>query len=279
MSFQAGASAPDPVIGTRVGGYTPMSLLGSGGYGSVYRAIAEDGTVVALKLARLQGDETAQLRFRQEAEIAQTIVHPNLVPVLATGEHEGLPFMAQAFVDGGSLEQRLKRDGPLDVASVVRVCEQSAGGLEALAAAGIFHRDIKPANILLDRQGEAYVTDFGLAKDSQRAGFTAPGQTLGSMDYMAPEQIRGEPLTAAVDVYALGCVVYECMSGHPPFADRKGMDVLWAHLRDEPADPCAERPDAPAGFSAALLRALAKAPADRPTAGEYARGLREAAGS
>lgn len=281
MSFQPGRSASNSRIGTQVGGYTIMSLLGSGGYGSVYRAVGQDGTQVALKLvlAEHAHDETLGLRFAREAQIAQTIVNPHLVEVFATGVHEGLPYLAQKFIDGGSLETMLKREGTLPIATTVGICEQVASALDALAAAGIFHRDVKPANILLDRQLQAYLTDFGLAKDSQGANLTAPGQTLGSMDYMAPEQIRGQAVTAATDVYALGCVMFECVSGHSPFASRKGMEVLFAHLRDDPGDPCAERADAPPEFVEQLLLALAKDPDARPaSAGAYARGLRQAAG-
>jgi serine/threonine protein kinase len=284
MSFQPSEPSRerlDPRIGGRIGGYLIVSVLGSGGYGKVYLATAPDGTQVALKLVRKQSvqDETFRLRFIREAEIASTVVNDHLVPVLGMGEHDGLPYMAQKFIDGGSLEQMLERYGRLDVPWTVHVCEQAARGLDALAAAGVFHRDVKPGNIMLDTEGKVYVTDFGLAKDTGAVGLTQPGQTVGSMDYMAPEQIRGQALSAAIDVYALGCVMYECMSGHPPFSDRKGMDILWAHLRDEPADPCAGREDVPREFVTELLRALAKDPADRPaSAGEYARSLRVSSG-
>ena len=141
------------------------------------------------------------------------------------------------------------------------------------------HRDVKPGNILLDLAGKAYITDFGLAKDSQGTALTRPGQAMGSMDYMSPEQIRGEPVTGASDVYSLGCVVFECVYGWPPFADREGMRVLWAHLQDEPPDPSGERPDIPPGFTQAMTAALRKQPAERPrTSREYARSLSQAAG-
>ena len=154
-----------------------------------------------------------------------------------------------------------------------------ASGLDALHAQGLFHRDIKPANILVDEAGTAYITDFGLAKDSQGSLLTRPGQAVGSMDYMAPEQIRSEGITAATDVYALGCVMYECLGGAPPFADRQGMRVLWAHLQDAPADLATRRSDLPAGVTAAIMQALAKDPAERQqSAGELARQLRAAAG-
>jgi serine/threonine protein kinase len=198
--------------------------------------------------------------------------------VVDTGEHDGLPYMAQRFIEGMSLDEKLKRDGPLDVPTAVQICTDVAAGLEALWGAGMVHRDVKPANILLDESGRAYITDFGLAKDTQGSLLTLPGQALGSMDYMAPEQIRGEQVGAATDIYALGCVMYECMCGRPPFAEVQGMRILWAHLQDPPPDPRSVRADIPEGFSQTLLVALEKDAAKRPqTAGEYARMLADAA--
>jgi len=141
------------------------------------------------------------------------------------------------------------------------------------------HRDVKPANILLDRTGKAYITDFGLAKLSDGTVLTRPGQPLGSIDYMPPEQIRGEPVTGAADIYSLGCVVFECIDGQPPFADRQGMRVLWAHLQDEPPDPSVTGGDIPPEFVRALKAALRKNPTERPrTSIDYAHSLSSAAG-
>jgi serine/threonine-protein kinase len=140
------------------------------------------------------------------------------------------------------------------------------------------HRDVKPANILLDRQSNAHLTDFGFAKVSEASLLTLPGQALGSMDYMAPEQIRGETVTAATDVYALGCVIFQCIEGRPPFSDRVGVRVLYAHLTDDPPE-LSDRGDLPPGFAEAVMAALRKDPADRPQgATEYAHMLSQAAG-
>ena len=166
-----------------------------------------------------------------------------MVPVLDSGEHEGVPYMAQPFIRGGSLQEKLEREGKLDLETAVTLCLQIAKGVGALHAHRMVHRDLKPANILLDEDGSAFVADFGLAKDLEASLITKPGQAVGSLDYMAPEQIRGEKVTSAADVYSLGCVMFQCLAGEPPFADRQGMQVLWAHLRDEPPNPCAERPD------------------------------------
>jgi len=250
--------------------------------GKVYEAASLDGTRVALKLVKADyaRDETFRRRFHREARIAQTVVHPNVVPVVATGDHNGIPYMAQRFIDGSPLDEMLKRDGTLDAAVAVRICGDVAAGLEALWAAGMVHRDVKPANILLDEAGIAYITDFGLAKDTQGSLLTLPGQALGSMDYMAPEQIRGEDLTAAADIYALGCVMFECVTGRPPFADVQGMRVLWAHLQDEPPQPSSLNDRLPAQFGETLMLALKKEAGERPqSAGEYARMLAAAAGA
>jgi len=275
-------SVSDPRIGSQIGEYNVDALLGEGGMGKVYTATGPDGGRVALKLVKddYARDETFRRRFYREARIAQTVQHPNVVPVVDTGEHDGLPYMAQRFIEGESLDDKLKREGHLDVQTTVSVCTDVAAGLEALWGAGMVHRDVKPANILLDGTGRAYITDFGLAKDTQGSLLTLPGQALGSMDYMAPEQIRGEQVGAATDIYALGCVMYECMCGRPPFAEVQGMRILWAHLQDPPPDPRSVRPEIPERFSQTLLVALEKDAAKRPqTAGEYARMLAEAAGS
>jgi serine/threonine-protein kinase len=207
-------SVSDPRIGSQIGEYSVDDLLGEGGMGKVYTATGPDGGRVALKLVKddYARDETFRRRFYREARIAQTVNHPNVVPVLDTGEVDGVPYMAQRFIEGPegagmSLDDKLKRDGTLDAQTAVGICTDVAAGLEALWAAGMVHRDVKPANILLDASGRAYITDFGLAKDTQGSLLTLPGQALGSMDYMAPEQIRGEPVTAATDIYALGCDV------------------------------------------------------------------------
>lgn len=274
------ASPSDPDIGTRIGEYQIVELLGVGGMGRVYRATAADGSEVAIKLVKSDyaRDETFRRRFIREARIAQSVKHPNVVPVVATGEENGVPFMAQRFVDGLSLEQRLKRDGPLDVPTAVQICGDVAAGLEGLWEAGMVHRDVKPGNIMLDTAGQAFVTDFGLAKDTQGSVLTLPGQALGSVDYMAPEQIRGEAVSAASDTYALGCVMYESLCGRTPFADAVGMRILWAHLRDEPPDPRKFRPELSDEFARVLLCALQKEPAQRPaSAGDYARMLSAAA--
>ena len=281
MSYDLRRLAPDDRVGTRFGTYRIEVLIGVGGMGKVYRATASDATPVALKLVKedLARDETFRRRFRREARIAQTVQNPHLVSVRDTGEHDGTPYLAADFIDGVPLDWKLESEGPLDLATAVRICAQVASGLQALWEAGMVHRDVKPANILLDLTGKAYVTDFGLAKVSNASMLTRPGQPLGSLDYMSPEQIRGEPVSAASDVYSLGCVAFECLVGRPPFGDRQGMRVLWGHLQDDPPDASLERPDVAPEVGQVIQTALKKDAGDRPqTSPEFAGALASAAG-
>jgi serine/threonine protein kinase len=266
----------DERIGTRVGRYRIDALAGEGGMAKVYEATSDDGERVALKIVKAEfaQDEGFRRRFEREGRIASTVTNPHVVPVLFAGEHEGIPYQAQQFIDGGSLDDKLRREGCLEEAEVVRICTEVADGLQALSDAGMVHRDVKPANILLDRDEHAHVTDFGLARDTNDTPLTAPGSSLGSLPYMAPEQIRGEPVTASADIYSLGCVAFECIQGRPPFGDREGMRVLWAHLQDEPPDPDRSSPE----FIHALKSALGKTPEERPSSCvEYAQALSDSA--
>jgi len=272
----------DPLIGTRFGDYQVEAILGVGGMGRVYRAISPDGTPVALKLVKidLAGDQIFRRRFDREVRIALRVTHPNVVPFVDAGEQDGIPFLVQKLIEQGTLEDRLRSQGPLDIETTVRLAVDVGAGLDAVFAQGLVHRDVKPANILLDDSGRAHITDFGLSKDLQGSVLTRPGQALGSMDYMAPEQIRGDAVTAATDVYALACVIHECLAGAPPFADRSGMHVLWAHLQDDPPDLKELRPDIPPAVADVVRAGLTKDPNRRPqTAGEFGQMLQAAAQS
>ena len=267
--------------GQAFGPYTVESTLGVGGMGRVFKANGPDGTV-ALKLVKedIARDQTFRKRFEREASIAQRVVHEHLVPVLDTGEVQGIPYLTQRYIDGGSLSELIEREGKLAPPEALDILMQVAGALDALHSQGLFHRDIKPANILIDANRAAHLTDFGLAKDSQGSLLTRPGQTVGSLDYMAPEQIHGAEVTPQTDVYALACVAFECLTGAPPYADRQGMRVLWAHLQDEPPSPLEKEPNLPPALGDAVLTGLAKDQADRPaSASAYVEGLRSAAGA
>ena len=249
--------------------------------GIVFEAEGEDGQTVAVKVVttELTQDEVFLRRFRREVEAAQRIKHDTVVPVRAPGAEGGRPELVQALIPGGSLAERITAEGKIGLASTLGLLEGAAAGIDALHTGGLVHRDIKPANILLDGD-HAYVSDFGLAKDSQASNLTRPGQALGSLDYMAPEQIRGEEVSPATDIYALGCVFIECLTGAPPFGGRPSMRVLFAHLQDPPPDLTELRPDIPAAAARAVSRALEKEPEERPTSAVgYVQTVARAAGS
>jgi serine/threonine-protein kinase len=248
--------------------------------GIVFEGTADGQDPVAVKVVttELSQDDVFLKRFRREVQAAEKISHPNVVPVLDHGEEGGLPYLVQRLIPGGSLADRLAVRGHLALDYTVTLLGAAAEGIDALHAAGLVHRDIKPANILLDGD-TPYVSDFGLAKDSQASNLTRPGQALGSLDYMSPEQIRGEDVSPATDVYALGCVMWECLTGAPPFGGRPSMRVLFAHLQEAPPDLSAVRPEISAAAARAVTRALEKEPEDRPAgAAAYVTGVARAAG-
>lgn len=260
----------EPEVGGRLGRYLLEEELGRGSMGTVYRAVRDDGAVVALKLAapELAADELYRRRFEREGRIAASFSHPHVVEVLEAGEADGRPYLVSRLVEGRSLEARIGGEGPLSDAEVVRVVSEIASALDALHERDLLHRDVKPANVLLSAGGGAALADFGLARGVADTVLTQAGRVSGTVDYLAPEVIRGAPATAASDIYALGCLAYECLSGSAPFANRPVGDAILAHLEAEPS-PLASP------LSAAVLQALAKDPVDRPpTATTYALMLR-----
>jgi Protein kinase domain len=272
----------DPRIGSEVAGFRITSVLGHGGMGTVY--VAEQSSPrrrIALKLLRpdLSADEPFQRRFVHESEAAASTEHPNIVPIYASGESDGVLYIAMRFVEGTDLRERIARNGALPPEGAVEVVSQIAGALDAAHRRGLVHRDVKPGNILLDEHGNAYLTDFGLIKRSEvSTGITKTGQFMGSIEYCAPEQIRGEEVDGRADVYSLGCVLYECLAGLPPFKRDTEIATLYAHLEQQP--PRLPEGAAPAAdLDGVLARAMAKRPSDRyPTAGGLARDARRAVG-
>jgi serine/threonine protein kinase len=266
--------------GDTLGGYRLEESLGEGGMGLVFRALrAEDGREVALKVLKIElaGDLVFQHRFRQEARAAAEVHDSHLVPIIEASEADGRHYLAVDYVPGGSLGDRISESTTLGIAELVRVVSEVAAGLDALHGAGIVHRDIKPQNILFAGDGTAMLTDFGLAKGPAYTVLTKPGQVMGTLDYLAPELIRGEPASQLTDVYALGCVAFECVTGKAPFADKGLFEVGLAHLEEPPPDPSADRPELSPAFATALLSALEKDPAQRPaSAGAFADVLRSA---
>jgi serine/threonine protein kinase len=253
--------------GHSLGPYQIEGLLGRGGMGVVYRARHEgDGRTVALKVLRdeLGADDAFRRRLSHEARAAAGVEHPNLAPVLEAGEADGRLYLAMRYVDGPSLAERLLTDGPLPPADVVRLGTDACAGLDALHRRGIVHRDVKAGNILLAPDGTAVLGGFGLAKHQAWTLLTVTGQVLGTLGYMAPELIRGGPATPVSDLYALGCVLYQSLTGTLPFVGRSIQRMGMAHLEEAPGDPGAGRADVPPALSFTVRQLLAKDPAQRP---------------
>ena len=266
-----------PNEGDCLGGYRLEVRLGEGGMGVVFRAVREaDGEVVAVKVLRedLGEDEVYVRRFEREGRSGSGVDHPHLVSVLDNGVDGGRRYLVTRFVEGASLEQVLGQ-GVLSSGGVVRLASGIGSALDALHRIGFVHRDVKPSNIMVDTNGRSLLTDFGVARGEGDTALTAAGRVVGTVDYLAPEVIRGEPATPASDVYALGCVVYECLAGAPPFAELDFNETCLAHLEAEPQDLRVRRPDVPEPLLWAAMRGLIKDPAARPgTGAAYARLLR-----
>jgi serine/threonine protein kinase len=267
--------------GVALGSYRLEQLLGEGAMGVVFRARrTSDGAVVALKVLKpaLSRDAGYRKRFHREVRVAREVRHRHLVPILEACEERGYDYLAVDYVEGISLADRIEADGPLDLADVARLTAGIGAAIDALHAAGIVHRDVKPANIMIDEAGTTLLTDFGLAKGRAYTVLTKPGELVGTLDYIAPELITGKDAAPASDVYALGCVVYEALTGAPPFGDRRLFEVALAHLQTTPEKPSAQREELPPALDPVVLQALAKEPAERPRTGTaFAHLLRAAA--
>ncbi|MCJ0875431.1 serine/threonine-protein kinase [Streptomyces sp. AP-93] len=261
------------LIGRQIAGYQIERIIGRGGMAVVYQAkdLRLDRTV-ALKLIAPERvrDEVFRRRFAHESRVAARIDHPHIVPVFEAGETDGVLYIAMRYVVGPDLRALLDREGPLPVATALRIAGQVASALDAAHEHDLVHRDVKPANILVaegtdsDHPEHVYLTDFGLTKKSLAlTGFTSAGEFVGTIDYVAPEQISGRPVDGRCDVYSLGCVVYESLAGGPPFVRDDAPALLWAHQYDEPPPLTEKRPDVPAAADAVLAKALAKVPEDR----------------
>ncbi len=201
----------------RLGEYELEVELGRGAMGTVYRARSADGELVALKVLdpALGADDAYRARFAREARVAHEVRDRHLVRILEVGDADGRPYLVLEYVSGGALSDRLRR-GALALDESLRLVGQVAAGLDALHRHGLVHRDVKPSNIMLREDGSAALTDFGVAKGAAYTVLTRPGQVLGTLDYLAPELVRGGEATPASDIYALGCVAFECLAGAPP---------------------------------------------------------------
>jgi protein kinase-like protein len=269
--------------GDEFAGHRILGVAGRGGMGVVYRALQLDlERPVALKLIapQLAEDTEFRERFGRESRAAASIDHPNVIPIYYTGEHEGTLYIAMRYVEGSDLRTLVRAEGRLDPGRAANIVNQVASALDAAHARGIVHRDVKPANVLLGAGDHAYLTDFGLTKSlTSHTGSTRDGGWVGTLGYVAPEQIRGARIDARADVYALGCVLYHALSGSPPYQRDTDEATLWAHLNDDPPSIAAHQPGVPPRFDEVLRRAMAKDPDERyPSAGDLGRAALAAAG-
>lgn len=251
----------------RIGNYEIQGIIGRGGMGIVFRAV--DSALnrnVAIKILDpgLASVAAARKRFAMEARAMAAISHEHVVPVYTVDEHRGLPYFAMEYVPGGTLESRIRKHGPLDVLSVLRIARQIALALSAAHECGLVHRDIKPANILLDRGVERVrVADFGLARVNSDASHTRSGFIAGTPQFMAPEQVRGETCTEQSDLFSLGTVMYAMCTGHSPFRSESIYGSMQRILHEEPRSICEQVPLIPDWLECFVLKLLSKQPCDR----------------
>ena len=273
-------SAPTFAPGSTFAGYRIEAEAGRGGMGIVYRATQIAlGRPVALKLiaANFAGDRSFRERFKREWETAASIDHPNVIPVYEAGEAEEHLFIAMRYVEGLDLANLLAREPELEPERAVRIVSQVASALDAAHAQGLVHRDVKPANVLIGAEEHVYLTDFGLTKHASQDALTKTGLFVGSVDYAAPEQIRGETMDARTDVYSLGCVLFQALTKQIPYDKPGDVAKMYAHISEPPPVITEARPDAPPALDAVIATAMAKEPEDRyQTAGELARAAQAA---
>lgn len=252
------------IIGGR---YTLLERLGSGGMATVWQArdrVLNRPVAVKILHEGLAQDPSFAERFRREARNAASLSHPNIVTVFDTGEDEGLPYIVMELVEGETLHAVLRRSGPLSTQQTARIALGALPALEHAHSRGLVHRDIKPANILLTDAANVKVTDFGIAKaQNEASSLTQTGTLMGTASYLAPEQIGGQNVTGASDLYGLACVLYECLTGAPPFSGDTPVAVAVRHQRDAVPSLRARRPDVPPAFEGIIARALQKDPAQR----------------
>jgi hypothetical protein len=272
---------PDLLPGAEIAGCRIEAVAGRGGMGIVYRATQLSlGRPVAVKLIAPDraGDPGFRERFERESRVAAAIDHPNVIPVYAAGEEGGHLYLVMRYVKGTDLQGLLARDRTLPSDRVAAIAQQVGAALDAAHAVGLVHRDVKPANVLLSGE-HAYLADFGLSQllDGDTR-LTSTGQWIGTVDFMAPEQFSGAPVDARADVYALGCVLYNALTGEVPYPRGTVPATMLAHMHEEPPRPARVAADVPDGFDRVIARALAKDPQARyPSAGDLGRAALAAA--
>ncbi len=269
-------TAPQTIVGGR---YRLERQIGVGASARVWLAfdsVLERRVAIKMLVGPI-GGETAQIeRFRREARAVAKLQHPHIVAVLDSGEHDGMPFIVLEYVDGETLKERIRRVGRLTITEAVAFAIEVARALDAAHARGIVHRDVKPQNILLDSEAGAKITDFGIARSGDESGLTVGGRVLGTTDYVSPEQALGHPVTGQSDLYSLGVVLYESLTGTVPFSAPSQIAVATMHVRDEMPDLQQRRPQVSAPLAAVVDRATAKHLARRyPGARELIADLEE----
>jgi eukaryotic-like serine/threonine-protein kinase len=255
------------LLGTTLNGrYRLEARIGAGGMSMVYRALDETlQRRVAIKLmnAEVVSDADQLERFRREARAVAQLSHPHIVGVIDAGEDEGRPYIVFEYVEGETLKERIRRQGRLPIPEAVAYAVEIARALGAAHARHIVHRDVKPQNVLIDEEGSAKVTDFGIARTLEEDGLTADGRVLGTTDYVSPEQALGRPVSGQSDLYSLGIVLYEMLTGQVPFRGENQVAVAMKHVRDAMPDVQAKRPDVSAALAKVIDTATAKRLEDR----------------
>jgi tRNA A-37 threonylcarbamoyl transferase component Bud32 len=276
-------------VGAQIAGYRLEEQIGRGGMAVVYRALdVRLDRWVALKIMVPEAarDEAFRQRFIRESRAAAAVDHPHIIPIFEAGEASGVLFIAMRYVSGGDVRALVSRLGPLDATRASNIITQVASALDAAHSAGLVHRDVKPGNMLIGvvagsgSPDHVYLADFGLSKQSLASGgLTAAGQFLGTLDYIAPEQIEGRPVDGRTDLYGLACAAFEMLSGAPPFRRDQSLALMWAQLSEPPPPLSSRRADLPPPVDHVLARALAKSPDDRyETCLDFAAALRAACG-
>jgi hypothetical protein len=279
-----------PMVGDELAGYRLRAVLGRGGMSVVYEAENPRlGSTVALKVLapELATDDVFRARFLKESRIAASLNHPNVIPIYDMGTHEDLLYIAMRYVAGADLRAVLKANPVLAPEQALLLCGQAGRALDAAHRQGLVHRDVKPGNILVEHGADeedpdhVYLTDFGITKHAaSRSGLTATGEFMGTIDYIAPEQIQARSVDGRADIYSLACVLYECLTGRVPFAKDVDAAVIWAHVEENPTPPSSLQPALPPDIDQVIGRALAKDPADRyGTCREFITAARGALGT
>ncbi|CAM3540145.1 protein kinase [Kibdelosporangium persicum] len=262
------------------GPYRVEGLLARGGMGEVHRAYdTRHDRVVALKLLtdHAANDEEFRKRFKREAHAAARLREPHVIPIHAYGEIDGRLYLDMRLVEGEDLRRTLTARGPLSPSAAVDIVSQVAGALDAAHAEGLVHRDVKPSNVIL--QGDfAYLVDFGIARPlTSNTDITGTGEAVGTVAYMAPERFGRGPTDHRVDIYALACLLFQCLTGEKPYTSENALAVIFAHANEDPPKPSERRPGVPVGLDQVVATGMAKTPADRfATAGELAAAARQA---